>query len=95
MLFWLVKESVRCFGIPPAPSPYRDVRSPHGLPRTRLAPTLSGMADERDEHAEERERIRGHYRAALERVAAISPEIREAELSVVREVAAARRRSAA
>jgi hypothetical protein len=53
------------------------------------------MADERDEHVEERERIREHYRSALERVAAISPETREAELRVVREVAAARRRSAA
>jgi hypothetical protein len=53
------------------------------------------MADERDEHAAERERIREHYRAVLARVAAITPETRDAELRVVREVAAARRRSAA
>ena len=53
------------------------------------------MADERDEHVAERERIREHYRAVLARVAAINPETRDAELRVVREVAAARRRSAA
>jgi hypothetical protein len=53
------------------------------------------MADELDEQATELERIREQYRAALARVAAISPETREAELRLVREVAAARRRSAA
>jgi hypothetical protein len=41
------------------------------------------------------ERIREHYRAALARVAVIDPDSREAEVRVVREVAAARRRSAA
>ena len=53
------------------------------------------MADERDEHAIERERIREHYRAMLARVAEISPETRDAEVRVVREVAAVRRRRAA
>ncbi len=48
-----------------------------------------------DEQATERERIREHYRAALARVAAISPEARDAEVRVVREVAAARRRRVA
>lgn len=43
----------------------------------------------------ERERVRAHYRAERARVAAIPAEAREAELRVVREVAAARRRSAA
>jgi hypothetical protein len=58
-------------------------------------PYTGNMADERDEHAAERERIREHYRAMLGRVAAISPETRDVEVRVVREVAAARRRSAA
>ncbi|HKT01321.1 MAG TPA: hypothetical protein VJT31_17485 [Rugosimonospora sp.] len=54
------------------------------------------MADQpEDVDAAERERIREHYRAELARVAAIPAEVREAELRVVREVAAARRRSAA
>jgi hypothetical protein len=49
----------------------------------------------RDGRHAQRQRIREHYRAVLARVAAISPERRDAELRVVREVAAARRRSAA
>jgi hypothetical protein len=53
------------------------------------------MADERDEHAAERERIREHYRAVLARIAAIGPATRDAEVRVVHEVAAARRRNAA
>jgi hypothetical protein len=53
------------------------------------------MADEVEDQAAERERVREHYRAVLARVAAISPERRDAELRVIREVAAARRRNAA
>jgi hypothetical protein len=53
------------------------------------------MADELDEQAAERERLREHYRAALARIAAISQDTRDAELGVVREIAAARRRGAA
>jgi hypothetical protein len=53
------------------------------------------MADVDPEDGAERERIREHYRAVLARVAAISPETRDAEVRVVREVAATRRRSAA
>jgi hypothetical protein len=53
------------------------------------------MAEELNEQAAEREPIREHLRIALARVAAISPEAREAELRIVREVAVARRRSAA
>jgi hypothetical protein len=60
-----------------------------------MGTTLNGVADELDEHAAERERIRERYRAISARVAAISPDTREAELRIVREVAAARRRSAA
>jgi hypothetical protein len=45
--------------------------------------------------AVERERIRADYRTQQARVAAIPAETREAELRTVREVAAARRRSAA
>jgi hypothetical protein len=48
-----------------------------------------------DEQATDRERVREHYRAALARVAAISQATRDAEVQVVREVAAARRRNAA
>jgi hypothetical protein len=43
----------------------------------------------------ERQRIREHYRAELARVAQIPAETRDDELRVVREVAAARRRTAA
>ncbi len=53
------------------------------------------MIEERDEDAVERMRVREHYRAVLARVATISRETRDAEMRVVREVAAARRRSAA
>jgi hypothetical protein len=53
------------------------------------------MTDERADQVAERERVREHYRAVLEHVAAISPETRDAEVRVVREVAATRRRSAA
>jgi hypothetical protein len=60
-----------------------------------ISPYNVPVADERDENAAERERIREHYRVVLARVAAIKPETRDAELSIVREVAAARRRSAA
>jgi hypothetical protein len=48
-----------------------------------------------EEQATERERVREHYRAALARVAVISQESRDAEVRIVREAAAARRRSAA
>jgi hypothetical protein len=47
-----------------------------------------GMADEHDDQAEERARIRDHYRVVLARVAAIDPDTREAELRVVRKVTA-------
>lgn len=53
------------------------------------------MADQPEDVDVERERIREHYRAELARVAAVPAEVREAELRVVREVAAARRRNAA
>lgn len=43
----------------------------------------------------ERERIRAHYRAELARVAQVPAEARDAELRLVRQAAAARRRSAA
>lgn len=43
----------------------------------------------------ERQRIRVHYRAELARVAAIPTEAREAEHRLVRQAAAARRRTAA
>jgi hypothetical protein len=66
-------------------------RSPKGL----AGAYTQGMADEHDDHVEERARLRDHYRVVLARVAAIDPETREAELHVVREVAAARRRNAA
>jgi hypothetical protein len=52
-------------------------------------PYTGNMADERDEHAAERERSRDYYSAMFARVAAISPETRDAEVPVVREVAAA------
>jgi hypothetical protein len=54
------------------------------------------MADQpEDFDAAERDRLRARFRAEMERVAAIPAEVREAELRVVREVAAARRRTAA
>ena len=43
----------------------------------------------------ERERIREHYRAERARVARIPAEARDADLRIVREVAATRRRTAA
>jgi len=54
------------------------------------------MADQpEDVEAAERERIRARYRAARARVAAIPAEVREAEVRIVRETAAARRCAAA
>jgi hypothetical protein len=53
------------------------------------------MADVDADDGAERERIREHYRAVLAHVAEISPETRDAEVRVVRAVAAARRRSVA
>jgi hypothetical protein len=51
------------------------------------------MAEQPDD--DQRRQVREHYRAEFDRVAAIPAEAREAELRVVREVAAARRRTAA
>lgn len=66
-----------------------------GSPNRPAGAYTQGMADDHDDYAEERARIRDHYRVVLARVAAIDPDTREAELRVVREVAAARRRDAA
>jgi hypothetical protein len=74
--------------------PCRGVRAPRCPQEARGAYTAR-MAEELNEQAAEREPIREHLRIALARVAAISPEAREAELRIVREVAVARRRSAA
>ncbi len=65
-------------------------------PGAATTPYTEGMADQpEDVEAAERQRIRAHYRAELARVAAIPAATRDAQLRIVREVAAARRRNAA
>jgi hypothetical protein len=58
-------------------------------------PYTQGMAELPEGTDVEREQVRAHYRAELARVAAIPADAREAELHIVREVAAAHRRNAA
>jgi hypothetical protein len=53
------------------------------------------MTDRPDDLDPERERIRAHFRAELDRVAAIPPAVRDAEVVLVQQIADARRRSAA
>lgn len=53
------------------------------------------MAEQPEHDDTEQQRIRAHFRAALARAAAVPTEVRDAEVRIVRETAAARRRSAA
>jgi hypothetical protein len=53
------------------------------------------MADKPDNLHPDRDRIRAHFRAEFDRVAAIPPAVRDAEVALVQQIADNRRRSAA